>query len=132
MASPLVAGLMGLVWSVAPDILDREDVLHCIASGVDDISAQNTVFIGQLGVGRINAYKACLCASACGNDIHVTQSISSGSAKYETSANIAAANIVSGTANVVYDAGVAIKLQTGFKVTAGANFNAYIDGCSGR
>lgn len=63
MASPLVAGLAGLVWSVNPS-LTNNDVKSCILSTADNINAVNGSFIGQLGSGRINAQAAVNCASA--------------------------------------------------------------------
>jgi subtilisin family serine protease len=60
MASPLVAGLCGLMLSVNPG-LTQAQIKHCLLSSADNIDAQNPTFIGQLGAGRINAYKALQC-----------------------------------------------------------------------
>lgn len=63
MASPLVAGLCGLILSVNPTFTPTQ-VKACLQSSADNINQQNGNFIGQLGAGRINAENALLCASA--------------------------------------------------------------------
>jgi serine protease len=66
MASPLVAGLVGLVWSVNPQ-MSKVQVSNCVITTADNINSVNSGFIGQLGSGRINAYEAVLCALATVN-----------------------------------------------------------------
>ena len=66
MASPMVAGLAGLVWSVNPE-MTPDQIIECVISTTDDISAANPSFPGQLGTGRINAHEAVLCALATVN-----------------------------------------------------------------
>jgi subtilisin family serine protease len=61
MASPHVAGLVGLLKATAPNATNT-DIINCLYSGADDISAQNPSYPGQLGVGRINAYNSMQCA----------------------------------------------------------------------
>ena len=56
MATPMVAGLAGLVLSQSPG-LNPTQVKQRIQQGCDDISAQNPGFSGQIGSGRINAFK---------------------------------------------------------------------------
>ena len=63
MASPMVAGLAGLVLSVNPE-LSQQQVIECILNTTDDIAAFNPNYLGQLGSGRINAHQAVLCAQA--------------------------------------------------------------------
>ena len=63
MASPLVAGLVGLLKSHAPSAT-QTDLINCLYSSADDIDAQNPSYIGQLGAGRINANAAMNCASS--------------------------------------------------------------------
>ena len=63
MASPLVAGLCGLMLSANP-VLTPQEVLDCLQLTADNINAQNSGFVGQLGGGRINAEAALECASA--------------------------------------------------------------------
>jgi PKD repeat protein len=63
MASPMVAGLAGLMLSLNPS-LSPADIETCILSTADDIDAANPSFIGQLGAGRINAFQAMNCVSA--------------------------------------------------------------------
>lgn len=62
MASPMVAGLMGLVQSVNPGMPDA-DVINCVLSTADNIDAVNSSYIGELGSGRINAFDAVSCAA---------------------------------------------------------------------
>lgn len=59
MASPIVAGLAGLILSVNP-ALSPAQVEQILKNNSDDISAQNPTYIGLLGAGRINAHKALL------------------------------------------------------------------------
>lgn len=57
MASPVVAGLAGLILSVNPELTPAQVEL-ILESTADDISIQNPNYIGLLGSGRINAYRA--------------------------------------------------------------------------
>ncbi len=63
MATPLVAGLCGLMFSVDTTIT-RSQVESCLSSTADNIDAANPGYIGQLGAGRINAYQALQCIQA--------------------------------------------------------------------
>src|SRR5690554_2604956 len=63
MASPLVSGLLGLMKSYAPSA-SNADLVSCLYSSADDISAQNSGYIGQLGNGRINAFAALSCLTS--------------------------------------------------------------------
>lgn len=56
MACPLVAGLAGLVKSVAPSFTVAQ-VTAQIKNNTDNISSLNPGFNGQIGTGRINAFK---------------------------------------------------------------------------
>lgn len=66
MASPMVAGLAGLVLSVNPE-MSQVQATDCILNTTDNIDSFNGGFIGQLGSGRINAHEAVLCALATVN-----------------------------------------------------------------
>ncbi|MBZ4423244.1 S8 family serine peptidase [Myxococcus sp. RHSTA-1-4] len=57
MASPHVAGLAALVWSRNRGLTNAQ-VRSIIESTCDNIDAKNPGFIGKLGKGRINAYRA--------------------------------------------------------------------------
>ena len=57
MASPIVAGLIGLMLSVNP-CLSPAEVERLIETTADNIDDQNGSFIGKLGSGRINAEAA--------------------------------------------------------------------------
>lgn len=61
MASPIAAGLCGLILGVNPSFTPTQ-VRNCLTTTADNINAVNTGFVGQLGGGRINAYQALLCA----------------------------------------------------------------------
>ncbi|RYU97028.1 S8 family peptidase [Emticicia agri] len=57
MASPMVAGLAGLLKGIKPS-LTASDIKNIIASTADNIDIYNPGYIGQLGAGQINAFKA--------------------------------------------------------------------------
>lgn len=63
MASPMVAGLAGLMLSLNPSLLPA-DVKACLLSSADNIDGSNPGFIGDLGAGRINAEAAMNCINA--------------------------------------------------------------------
>lgn len=60
MASPMVAGLVGLMISHAPST-SQQDVVTCLLNTCDNIDGANSNYIGQLGAGRINAHQALIC-----------------------------------------------------------------------
>jgi subtilisin family serine protease len=80
MASPHVAGLLGLMKSAAPNATNT-NLINCLYSGADNINAQNPNFIGQLGVGRINALNSMVCAAqfASERDAAITAIVNPGS-----------------------------------------------------
>lgn len=63
MASPLVAGLCGLMLSLNPS-LTPDDIENCLENSCVNIDAQNPSYINQLGAGRINAQAAMSCVSS--------------------------------------------------------------------
>jgi len=63
MASPMVAGLAGLMLSLNPSLLPS-DVKSCLLSSADNIDGANPSYIGDLGAGRINAEEAMNCINA--------------------------------------------------------------------
>ncbi len=62
MASPMVAGLVGLIKSHAVSA-SNTDIVNCLLNTATNIDGANPNYIGQLGSGRIDAYQAMLCAS---------------------------------------------------------------------
>jgi subtilisin family serine protease len=56
-AAPHVAALAALLLSLNPQLVPK-DLKQLIKDNTDDISAANAGFVGRLGNGRINAYKA--------------------------------------------------------------------------
>jgi len=69
MATPLTAGLCGLVWAKNPS-MSPQAVLNCItttAANIYTISG-NSAYAGKLGAGRIDAYQALLCAQSSTNN----------------------------------------------------------------
>ena len=63
MASPMVAGLCGLMLSLNPT-LPPSNIKSCLLNSADNIDAANASYVGQLGAGRINALAAMNCISA--------------------------------------------------------------------
>lgn len=59
MASPIVAGLSGLILSINP-LLTPAQVEAILESTADDIYPLNPDYTGMLGAGRVNAYQAAL------------------------------------------------------------------------
>jgi len=62
MASPMVAGLAGLMKSLNPG-MPNGDLINCLLTTAANINAQNPSFIGQLGSGRIDAAAAMACVA---------------------------------------------------------------------
>ena len=58
-AAPVVAGVAGLILSKNPT-LTKVQVEQILLSNCDNIDAQNPQYIGMLGCGRVNAYRALL------------------------------------------------------------------------
>lgn len=58
MASPLVAGLCGLMLSLNPN-MTRAQLENCLYTTADPVTSN----IGEMGAGRINAYQAMQCVS---------------------------------------------------------------------
>ncbi len=63
MATPLVSGLLGLMKSHKLGITTTE-LRGCLLNNADNIDAQNGLYIGKLGAGRINAYKSLQCVDS--------------------------------------------------------------------
>lgn len=60
MASPLVAGLAGLMLSFNPGLLPS-DIETCLLSTATNIDGANPSYVGELGAGRIDAFAAMNC-----------------------------------------------------------------------
>lgn len=60
MASPVTAGVIGLMLSVNPT-LNPDAIESCLKQSCDNINAQNPTFVGKLGAGRVNAFEALKC-----------------------------------------------------------------------
>lgn len=63
MASPMVAGLLGLMLSHYP-AMSNPAVISCLLNTCTNIDGANPNYIGQLGSGRINAYAAMQCVNS--------------------------------------------------------------------
>lgn len=63
MASPLVAGLVGLMKSLNPS-LTQNDIITCLKNSAVNIDGLNSGYSGKLGSGRIDADAAMQCISA--------------------------------------------------------------------
>lgn len=59
MASPLTAGLCGLMLSANPN-LTRSQIESYLENGCEKVNNSNILYTGQLGSGRINAYNSML------------------------------------------------------------------------
>ncbi len=60
MASPNVAGLIGLMKSYVPNV-SNANIINCLLSTAANINSVNPSYIGQLGSGRIDALAALQC-----------------------------------------------------------------------
>jgi len=132
MATPMVAGLLGLVWS-ADITKDSKSIINCVLNTTDNIDAKNPDFAGLLGAGRINAFKSILCVSpfpVCEFNKRFTDPISN-FLDQQVKVNIFGLgnNIILPGADVTYDAGGLVQLLPGFKALKGSRFHAFIDGC---
>ncbi len=67
MASPMVAGLAGLMKSLNPT-MPNSDLINCLISTAANIDTQNPSYVGQLGSGRIDAAAAMACVAATLNN----------------------------------------------------------------
>jgi len=56
MATPIVAGLAGLTYAMFPHYT-ADEIINRILVSCDDIDSLNPAYTGQLGVGRVNAFK---------------------------------------------------------------------------
>ena len=72
MASPLVAGLLGLMKSANPG-LPNQDYVDCLTTTCDNIDGPNPSYVGELGSGRINAVGALNCVVASLNNPPVAE-----------------------------------------------------------
>ncbi|MBF90002.1 MAG: hypothetical protein CMG75_10220 [Candidatus Marinimicrobia bacterium] len=57
MASPLVAGALGLIWSYYPNE-SAERIEQMLFKGADDIYEKNQNYNGELGSGRLNVFRS--------------------------------------------------------------------------
>ncbi len=133
MASPMVAGLCGLVWSVDTS-QSSADVINCILTTADNIDSVNPSYVGLLGSGRINAFQAVSCAAsaACLPGEFISSNIYNPNyEKHEVSNWIVANNDIYAGASGLYDAGYQITLLPGFTAYYGSDFTALIEGCGG-
>lgn len=67
MASPMVAGLCGLMKSLNPS-MPNDDIVNCLLTTAQNIDAQNPSYIGKLGSGRIDAAAAMACVASSLNN----------------------------------------------------------------
>ncbi len=102
--------------------------------GCDDCS------VGVDGFGPLNDFDPSndgpdadgdgICDPACLPNLTISSTHNAGFMLFEVSNNITSTETVTGTADIEYSAGVDIDMLPGFCVTAGADFHAYILGCS--
>lgn len=74
MSAPMTTSLAALMLA-ADSTLTPDDLEACLKSSADNIDANNSAYLGNIGAGRINAYQALLCL---GIPASVDASMSSG------------------------------------------------------
>jgi len=79
MASPIVAGLVGLMFSVNPN-LTKQQVENCLYSTADPVAPGTGYNVNQMGAGRINAYQCLQCVASTVNGPPVAAISTQGSA----------------------------------------------------
>jgi hypothetical protein len=57
MSTPIAASAAALIWSANPSLTAGE-VRQILYNNADNIDAENPTYIGELGVGRVNAYNS--------------------------------------------------------------------------
>ncbi|KAB2915944.1 MAG: S8 family serine peptidase [Bacteroidetes bacterium] len=72
MATPMVAGLLGLMKSHNPNMTNAQ-LEQCLISRAEPIDALNQTFAGKIGSGRIDAEKSLQCAGAFLNAVPKAQ-----------------------------------------------------------
>ncbi len=107
MASPLVAGLLGLMWSHDRSVL-LEDLLNCLLSNTDPISTPSDN--KPMGTGRINAAKAmqCLTPPIC-----------------EVSSSPVCTSIEANSVNIVWEATSSVQYKVAYKISGISNLWTY-------
>ncbi len=129
MASPLVAGLCGLIKSL--DLNQAAlNIFQCVKNGSDNINSVNPNYVGVLGAGRVNARRAMNCMSPCYGNINLGTGNYS-IPKTESSGSITTANNIPIGSQVTLDAASSVVIRPGFVASNGSFFNAYIEGCGG-
>lgn len=63
MACPLVAGVCALMKSYSPNATPSL-IEACLKSGADNINAANASYLGQIGAGRLNAFRSVACLNS--------------------------------------------------------------------
>lgn len=72
MATPMVAGLLGLMKSYNPNMTNAQ-LEQCLISSAEPIDAINQTYAGKIGSGRIDAEKSLQCAGALLNAVPKAQ-----------------------------------------------------------
>lgn len=72
MATPMVAGLLGLMKSYNPNMTNAQ-LEQCLISSAEPIDALNQTYAGKIGSGRIDAEKSLQCAGAFLNAVPKAQ-----------------------------------------------------------
>jgi hypothetical protein len=111
---------------------DAASSSNIMAPFVSTSNTWSTASINDIGSTVLSSAGpgGCL-AGCCPATLNFTATISSGTSDFEATSTITATNVISGSANVTYDAGVAVNLNLGFSAQSGVIFNAIIDGCGG-
>ncbi len=132
MAGPFIAGVCGLIMSANP-ALTLAQVEACLESTATNIDAENPMFVGQLGAGRVDAFNAVRCA-LCAPNATINDTYTG--PKLERSDWIRCAAVIpedqpGRPVEVVLDADNFIVLRPGFHAVHGSIFRTQLDGCGG-
>ncbi|MEM9687246.1 MAG: S8 family serine peptidase, partial [Bacteroidota bacterium] len=139
-ACPHVAGVAALVLGVNPNLTVQEvnTIIEQSAQKVGGYNYQNTpgrpngTWDDEAGYGLVDAHAAVLLAQNCQDNLVVNQDVLGGTTdNQEANQTITATNTIFTNATAVYHAGNQVLLQPGFHSQSGAEFHAYVEGCSG-
>jgi len=129
-ASPMVAGVCGLVLSVDP-CLSPDDVEYIIKStaAIIDTIAANVPYAGLLGAGRIDAYEAVLAATTYGNVATITSNTTWSGDRYVKGTVTVASGTLTITGTVRMAESAEIVVESGAKLIVNGGTITSSSGC---
>lgn len=129
-ATPLTAGIAGLLLSVNPSLTNQQvfDILTCSADDVGGYT-YTSGYSNEMGHGRANAFNALM--SLCISTINITWPInSSNGIKYQAGQYVTQTSAVTSTSKVSLKAGKSITFNAGTNLNYGSIVNTNIAACS--